>query len=303
MNFKNLTDLFTYFKDEATCRNYLATQRWNGVVTCPFCNSENIYVTNRGFKCGDKTCLKKFSVTVGTVYENSKIPLRIWFAAIYLCTSSKKGVSSLQIHRQLGITQKSAWFLLHRVREMLKNKQPQMLKEEVQIDECYVGGLERNKHKSKRTKNAQGRSQTKTPVIGLYEKDGRVITEVVTAATRREAERVIEQHCDENAIMVTDAYPMYARVGQKRTHVVVNHSEGEYVTANKFHTNNIENFWSLLKRGILGIYHSVSPQHLHRYCNEFAGRYNTRKIFDNQRFELTVQNSEGRLKYNQLIGK
>src|SRR4051812_29471798 len=117
MNFKNLTQLYDTLKDEATCRAYFEQLRWNGQPECPFCGSSKVYRTTRGFKCGDKFCAKKFSVTVGTIFENSKIGLRTWFAAIYLCTSSKKGISSLQLHRQLGITQKSAWFVLHRVRE------------------------------------------------------------------------------------------------------------------------------------------------------------------------------------------
>lgn len=303
MNFKNLTDLFTFFKDEETCKTYLATQRWNGVIVCPHCNSEKVYKTNRGFKCADKTCSKKFSVTVGTIFENSKISLRTWFAAIYLCTSSKKGVSSLQLSRQLGITQKTAWFVLHRIREMLKDKAPQMLNNEVQIDETYVGGKEGNKHGSKKSKTKYGASiDIKTPVIGLYEKDGKVITHVAHAVSKKIIEGLIEKHMGADTIMVTDASRLYHHVQYSFTHHMVNHANGEYVV-NGFHTNGIENFWSVLKRGINGIYHQVSPKHLHRYCNEFSGRYNTRKIADNVRFELTVQNSEGRLKYQELIKK
>jgi transposase-like protein len=308
-NFKTLPQLLDFFKNEETCRNYLEQQRWGGTPACPFCGVIDPYRTNRGFKCREKTCHKKFSVTVGTVYENSKIPLRTWFAAIYLGTSSKKGVSSLQIGRQLGVTQKTAWFLNHRIREMLRTKAPHMLKDQVQIDETYVGGKESNKHKSKRLPRKAGtrgipKNDIKTPVFGIVETGGKVVVKVSAWVNKKEATSLVDTYVQKGSTMVTDSFAMYAFLskGTDFTHVVVDHSKGEYVKGG-FHTNGIENFWSLLKRGIIGIFHQVSPWHLQRYCDEFAARFNTRKITDAERFDLSLQNSDGRLKYNQLIGK
>lgn len=303
--FKTLPQLFDYFQDEKTCLEYLEQQRWAGNVKCPFCNTEKPYKTNRGYKCRNKECYKKFTGKVGTIYENSKIPLRTWFGAIYLCTAHKKGISSCQLAKDLGITQKTAWFVLHRIREMLKEKAPQMLKNAVQVDECYVGGLDGNKHASKRLKDENGkRIDAKTPVFGIIETGGKVVVKVTDFVSKKKAKELINAHVEKGATMVTDGCAMYAYLGKGDVfhHVTVDHRNGEYVSGG-FHTNGIENFWSQLKRGIIGIYHQVSPEHLQRYCDEFAARYNTRKIKDHERFEQVVQASEGRLKYNALIGK
>lgn len=301
MTFKNLQQLFDTFKTEEDCRTYLEQQRWNGNVECPFCGATKVYRTNRGFKCADKFCAKKFSVTVGTIYENSKVGLRVFFAALYLISSSKKGISSLQLSRQLGITQKSAWFVLHRIREMLKDKAPKKLRNVVEVDETYVGGKNGNRHADKKRKSQGGAD--KTPVLGMVQRHGKVVAKVVPDTSHETLLPHMVAMVEEGSIMVSDQfYKTYKPILEPYKQVVVKHSDGEYVRG-AFHTNTIEGFWALLKRGIFGIYHQVSPKHLQRYVDEFAARYNSREVKDHERFIASLKNCEGRLKYTQLIAK
>ncbi|MEJ7677022.1 MAG: IS1595 family transposase [Segetibacter sp.] len=264
-NFKNLTELYDFFKTEEICKDYYEQARWGGNVACPHCGSLKIYRTNRGFKCGEKLCFKKFSVTVGTIFENSKVALRTWFAAMYLISSSKKGISSVQLSVQLGITQKTAWFLNHRIREMLKDNTTSTLTGMVEVDETYVGGKNKNRHADKKVENSQGRSaKDKTPVVGLFQRAGKVLTFVAENTEAETLHQIIDNNCSDEVIIVTDAYKPYVGLGKKYNHIVVKHQEGGYVTRvgdYKFHTQNIENFWSIFKRGYIGIYHYMSKKH------------------------------------------
>jgi hypothetical protein len=299
---KNLKDLMNRFKDEATCREYLVEQRWSGIPECPYCGCRKSYKIENGkrFKCANSECWKKYSVTVGTIFEASNIPLTTWFAAIYFITAHKKGISSVQLAKDLGVTQKTSWFVLHRIREGLRENEPLLLATEVQADEVYIGGQEKYKHKDKRTRNAQGKSQTKMPVVGMMETGGRVVTQVLPWVTRKNIDELMRQHLHVDAVLVTDANPVYLKAGRRHDHKIVNHSEGQFKVG-PHHTNSIENYWSLLRRGIYGIYHQVSTKHLQRYCDEFAYRFNSRKLADGFRFVVTLQQIEGRLKYKTLI--
>jgi transposase-like protein len=306
MKFKSLIELFDTFKTEEQCREYLIQQRWNGKPVCPHCGyTEKAYVIENGkrFKCGNKECYKKYSVTVGAFFENSNIELRTLFAAMYLITAHKKGISSLQLSRDLNIHQKTAWFMLHRIRGMVANKKPELLEGYVQVDETFVGGKNKNRHESKKVRGAQGRSaKDKTPVLGAIEVGGKVVANVITDTTKESLQPVINRMVKHGSIMVTDEWQAYRGLGVPYHHIVINHGAGEYVRG-AFDTNSMENFWSLFKRGIIGVYHQVSAKHLQAYVDEFAYRHNSRKDNDQFRFSDTLTKTEGRLKYKDLTAK
>lgn len=307
--FKNLQQLLDFFKDDAVCKAYYENKRWGGNVACVHCGSLKVYRTNRGFKCGEKLCAKKFTLTTGTIFENTKISLRIWFAAMYLISTSKKGVSSLQLAEQLGITQKTAWFVNHRIREMLRDNDTKKLSGVVAADETFVGGKNKNRHAAKKAPQSQGRSHVdKTPVVGLIQINGKVKTFVVADTSADTLHTIMGNNVEEGSILVTDSYRSYNGLDARFTHVTVKHENGGgYVVKignEKFHTNNIENFWSIFKRGIIGIYHFVSVKHLERYCQEFEYRYNNRKFSGVQKFESALLKvSTARITYNTLTGK
>ncbi|TYA74441.1 IS1595 family transposase [Seonamhaeicola marinus] len=308
MDFKSLPQLLDYFKEESTCIEYYEQIRWNGKPVCPHCGCERTYKTNRGYKCANNECHKKFTVKVGTIFHNSKIPLRIWFAAIFLATTHKKGISSVQLALDLGITQKTAWFVLHRIREMLKDKAPQMLGEKnmVEVDEAYIGGKERNKHISKRRsindKNLTNEGKPFTPkktVVGIIERNGNVVLKHVPNAELRYMGAFIAKHVPHGSTIYSDEAPVYNHLKRYYTHDSVKHALNIYVEGS-VHTNTIENFWSVLKRGLYGIYHQVSEKHLERYLDEYSARFNTRSLTSQQRFEKFLVDSESVLSYKKL---
>lgn len=311
MNFKSLPQLLDYFKEESTCIEYYENIRWQGEPACPHCGAEKPYRTTRGFKCSNNECYKKFTVKVGTIFHNSKIPLRIWYASIFLATTHKKGISSVQLALDLGITQKSAWFVLHRIREMLKDKSPQMLGDTktVEVDEAYIGGKEGNKHLNKK-RSYNDRSITnegkpfnkKKTVVGIIERNGKVVLKHVENAELKNMGAFISKHVPKGSTIYSDEAPVYNHLKRHYTHDSVKHALNIYVEGT-VHTNTIENFWSVLKRGLYGVYHQVSEKHLERYLDEYSARFNTRHLSSNDKFVKFLNGSESVLSYKELIKK
>ncbi|WP_286755288.1 IS1595 family transposase [Roseivirga sp. UBA838] len=301
MNFKSIIQFTQYFNTDDKCREFLEEQRWGDTPACPHCGSTNVVkfkTDNKTYKCREKVCRKKFTVTVGTMYENTKIPLTKWFLATYILSVHSKGISSLQLAEWLNVTQKTAWFLTHRIREMLADNAPELLNEVVEIDETYVGGKISNKHVSKRKQYKA--NDNKTMVIGAVQREGKVKTKVIPNADVENIQNAVVEFVEPNSTMYTDESRAYNKVKDNYKHDTVRHRSKEYVRGD-VHTNTIEGFWSVLKRQIHGIHHFVSPKHLQRYCNESSYRYNTRGLEQDERFADVVSRCNGRLTYKSLI--
>ncbi len=306
--FNNLRELILSMPTEETCREYLVQQRWNGKPVCPYCGYGRAYSIEKGkrYKCASKDCYKKFSATVGTIFEASNVPLVKWFTAIYLIGNHKKGISSYQLARDIGVSQTTGWFMLHRIREMMRPKDNVKLDNIVEVDETWIGGIVGNMSKSKRARlrtETGGTIQNKTMVVGLLERSGNLkLVAMGKEAGQHILQPLVKDNVGKDAVIMTDSSTGYDGLNKTFAgHEVVNHTNQEYVRDGGIHTNSIEGAFSLLKRSIVGIYHQVTPKHLSRYCDETMYRYNTRKINDAARFTLSLQQVEGRLTYKTLI--
>jgi transposase-like protein len=271
------------FPDEDSCKAYLRDQRWPSGVRCPRCGNEHVYASKaRPFhwqctKCGKTPRAPyRFSVTVNTVFENTNYKLLVWFKVLYLMLTSKKGISALQIHRMIGSgSYRTAWFICHRLRAGLADPEFRRLMGVVEIDETYIGGKEHNRHWDKK-KGGRG-TAGKIPVIGAISRKGNVVCKMIEDADTETLTRFVRRTVDEKVDLVaTDEHSGYRYLKWAMPHEVVKHSRGEYVRGN-IHTQSIESFWSLLKRGIVGTYHNVSKKYLPLYLNEFSYRFNNRK--------------------------
>jgi transposase-like protein len=307
----NLASLSPLFVDEEKARKFLEVNRWPKGPVCPHCGSANVYTLTAKpdsrkpvrpgvYKCG--SCREQFTVRIGTIFEDSKIPLRKWLMAFHLMTSSKKGISSHQIAREVGITQKSAWFLCHRIREAMRQEPlAGLLKGTVEADETYVGA---RKPRFKGT-SKPGRGTSKKPVMVLVERNGNARSMPIEKVDGATLKGEVRKHVDLSARIMTDDWKSYGGLDEEfADHEVICHSNGQYARMNdegvSVNTNTAESFFALLKRGHYGIFHSFSREHTHRYCDEFAFRWDRRKVSDGERMVSAIKGAEGkRLMYRE----
>jgi transposase-like protein len=310
---KSLQEAIVYFSNPDNCVDYLAVRRWPNGVVCPGCGATKVSYNakRRTWKCGSHHPKREFSIKVGTVMEDSAIGLDKWLTATWLVTNCKNGVSSYEIARDVKVTQKSAWFMLHRIRLAMQDETlGTKLNGEVEADETFIGGKARNMHRSVHERRITGTGQSfrdKIIVMGLLERGGKVRTQIIPDRQKQTLQPIVKQHVQLGAALFTDEMGGYKGLSEEYAHQIVDHAVS-YVNG-RVHTNGMENFWSLLKRGIKGTYVAVEPFHLFRYLDEQVFRYNNRatkqnKVTDADRFEITVRNIIGkRLTFAELTGK
>jgi len=300
-----LQNAILYFASPDNCREYLVAHRWPDGVTCPRCGSKNVLFQpkyNR-WQCGSKHDLRQFTSKTGTIFEESPLGLDKWLVAMWQVVNCKNGVSSYEIAKAIGVTQKTAWFMDHRIRCALGMAPTEKLSGHVEADETFIGGKARNMHLSKRQRRITGTGgKDKTAVMGILERGGKVRTTVIPNRKKSAIQTEVKKHVEAGAALYTDALLSYDGLAGDYAHQVIDHAV-KYVDGN-VHTNGLENFWSLLKRTIAGTYVSVEPFHLFRYLDEQAWRFNNRRMTDGERFSMAVKSIVGkRLTFDALTGK
>jgi transposase-like protein len=303
---KTLQEAIVYFANPDNALNYIVARRWPDGVVCPNCGRADVtfIAARRVWQCKSRHPKSQFSAKVGTVFEDSPLGLDKWLPAVWMIANCKNGVSSWELHRALGVTQKTAWFMLHRIRLAMQDTDGGKLTGEIEVDETFIGGKARNMHAAKRREKITGTGgKDKAIAFGMVERGGKVRASAALSRQAEDLQGEIRQHVEAGAAIFTDELKSYIGLDEDYKHAVINHAV-EYVNG-EVHTNTIENFWSLLKRGLHGTYVSVEPFHLFRYLDEQAFRYNNRKdMNDADRCSVVVSQIAGkRLTYSELTGK
>ncbi|MBB5623890.1 transposase-like protein [Pedobacter cryoconitis] len=316
------------FPTEQSCHQYLAYQRWEGIVECPYddCKGDKAYVFKDGIRYKCTCCKRIYTAKTNTFMEASKLSTIKWIMAMYLVLH-KKGISSVQLAKDIDTCQKTAWFVLQRIRTALGNEEEMQLEGEISLDETFVGGKNKNRHADKKVKQSQGRSfKDKTPVMGMLQeqeyqmierphkndptktviekvitKESRVICKVIKDTKAESLQPIIKQYVKEGSLLISDEWYAYRGLNTTYDHQVVDHGKGQYQNEAGYSSNSIEGFWSHCKRSIVGIYHKTSRKHLEKYFNEFTFRYNYRNLGVQDQINMVISNMECRLKYKDLI--
>ena len=300
-----LIEAIEHFADFENCRAFMVALRWPNGVACPTCGSLDVtwMAKYRRFRCREKHASPQFTLKTGTVFEDSPIPLHKWLIALWQVVNAKNGISSCEIHRAIGVTQKTAWFMAHRIRAALHKGSFAKLAGEVEVDETFIGGKARNMHIAERKRRITGRgAKDKTAVLGVMKRGGEVHALVVPDRKKLTLQGKVKEHVAAGAALFSDELKSYQGLEAWYAHGVINHAV-KYVDGN-VHTNTIENFWSLLKRALGGTYVSVEPFHLFRYLDEQAWRFNWRKVTDGVRFREALRQIVGkRITYADLTGR
>ncbi len=311
--FKSIIQLTQFFKDDATCRAHLEEIVWGGKPVCPHCGHERSYKFKSGkvYKCANPACYKKFTVTVGTIFDSAKMPLQKWFVAMFLMTSNKKGISSYQLAKHINVTQKTAWFMLCRIRKAAGNGGFRVMTGNVEMDEVYIGGKHRvpqfiqqmpKEEKESRREELKRINpvKRKEPVFAIVERNGEVIVKHLKGNLSQGIVNTVRAHVDTDSFIHTDDSKLYTDLDFSYARFPVVHSKGEFVRGN-IHTNTVEGFFSHFKRTIYGTYHFCTPKHLQRYCDEIGYRYSTRNMKEDERFRHCLKQSGVVLRHKDLI--
>lgn len=328
VQFKSILDLMKVFPTEESCHEYLAFQRWGDTMECPYndCDNDNAYIFKDGIRRKCTCCKRIYTAKTNTFMEGSKLATIKWIMAIYLVLH-KKGISSVQLSKDIGTCQKTGWFVLQRIRTAMGNEKQVELEGEIALDETFVGGKNKNRHHDKKVENSQGRSfKDKTPVMGMLQQQeyqmierphkldptktvlekvlisqSRVICKVVNDTKASSLQPIIKQHIKAGSILVSDEWHAYGGLNSMYEHQVVDHGRKQYMNDEGYSSNSIEGFWGQCKRSVIGIYVKPTPKHLQKYFDEFAFRYNYRNLGVQQQINNVIANMQCRLKYKDLV--